>query len=239
VQEKLAFSVSATACVAELGRELVANPGPWTATRTLLVEAFGCGGDVVREALRSEGWWTRQLASVGGFVAGPVIGAVEGLVALGEIGVDSLARRATYDLALAPAPRPAPGPEPEPAPAPRPRLGADRVAMEFVRAVMTGGDPAPWADGPEVVERGRAEIWVAPDPSVVSVSLMGGDCAPSHVVTICTIGGEAPDELGNGASAWDVYVRFAEPRPGARPDDFDDVVALERPTVVDVVGVAG
>lgn len=237
VQEKLAYSLSATSCVAELGPKLLSDPGLWTATRTLLVEMFGCGGDVIKEALASEGWWTQRLASVVGFITGPVISAFVGLVALAEVSVDSLARRATYDLSLTPKPRPAPTPAPVPTAAPR--TSAEQVAIEFVRAIMTGGDPSPWAESPAVVEEGRAEIWTADDPSIVSVSLVGGDCAPSHVVTICTVGGEALDEFGNGASAWDVYVRFAEPRPGAAPNDYDDVIPLDRPVVVDAIGVAG
>jgi hypothetical protein len=59
------------------------------------------------------------------------------------------------------------------------------------------------------------------------------------VSAICTVMGEARDELGNGASAWDVYVLVAEPRPGAAPDAYDDVIAIDRPVVVSVVGVAG
>lgn len=231
VQKKLAFSVSATACVAELGPKLLSDPGAWTATRTLLVEAFGCGGDVFKEALQSERWWKQKLAEVVGFITGTVVGAFEGLVSLGEIGVDSLARRATYDLALTPKTRPAPKPTL--------RVGADQVAIEFVRAIMTGGNPTPWAESPAVVEEGRAAIWTADDPSIVSVSLAGDDCAPSHVITICTILGEARDEFGNGASGWDVHVRFAEPRPGAATDDYYDIIAIDRPVVVGVVGVAG
>lgn len=108
VHKKLAFSISATACVAELGPKLLSDPGLWTATRALLVEVFGCAGDVFKEALQSEGWWTQNLASVVGFITGPVIGGFEGLVALGEISVDSLAQRATYDLTMTPRPKPTP-----------------------------------------------------------------------------------------------------------------------------------
>jgi hypothetical protein len=104
---------------------------------------------------------------------------------------------------------------------------------------MTGGDPSPWAESAAAVEEGRAEIWTSDDPSIVSVSLVGGDCAVSHVSAICTVSGEALDEFGNGASAWDIYVLIAEPRPGADPNDYDDVVAIDRPVVVSVEGGAG
>lgn len=115
-QEKLAFSVSAAACTVELGPKLLTDPGAWTEVRTLLVEMFGCAGDVVRDALESEGWMLRQVGAAVAFVTGPVFAAFEGLVALGEISLDSLARRATYDLNLVSIPDPAPRADPAPTP---------------------------------------------------------------------------------------------------------------------------
>jgi hypothetical protein len=98
-RKQMAFAVDATACATELGKEMLNDPSAWTGARAVFIEVFGCAGEVFVKAVNNRLWTVTT--SVVGFVSGPVVGAFEGLVALGEISIDSLAQRATYDLTLA------------------------------------------------------------------------------------------------------------------------------------------
>ena len=238
LRKKVAFALSATACVAELGRDLIDDPAAWNAMRTIFVEAFGCGGDVVSNALKDSGWWWGVAKTVVSLVTGTVVGGLVGLVALGEIAGDSLRRRATYDLTLTAKPRVA-SPEPQ-------RMSVEQVAIEFMKALIEGGDAARWALDQSVVDevsyfREKGNGFDGPWTYEIR-----DECSVSHITTACEVWLgrptlETPD--ASASTVFRVHVRFGDAPPGVDPAVLGDrpelIVMLDEPKVVLVEGIAG
>jgi len=102
VTRRMATAASSTACMGALVDKVLNDESMFGPARTMLVEAMGCAGEVFLDAISDYGLLARIGGSIVAFVTGPVIAAFEGLVAIGEIGYDSVRRRATYDLDLTP-----------------------------------------------------------------------------------------------------------------------------------------
>lgn len=125
---------------------------------------------------------------------------------------------------------------------PATRLTTGQVAINFVRAIMEGGDARRWAYDNDAYNEGLAQLAPGEPPGGTYAYELVDECVTSHVTDTCDVmlrRPESEDEHSCSCSVFRVGVLFAEARVGAAPDAFDDIAALAEPKVVTIQGIAG